>query len=386
MRRGRPIPEEVLAAIRAPFGAEGAVRLEAAVVQPLGLYLDLAGESLRERLVAVALRDGEEGCLRPDFTVAAVLAWIAEGAAPARYFYEGATFHSAPEAGSDTSPGAEEFQQTGLEVFERAEQSPAEAAKADAAMAALAWRAASAGGRDDLSLVMGDVSLFRRLMEALAIASPTAARLSRAFADQARLGAELARLAEEATPQDRAGERLGRLLSSLPPQQAAEVLEDIWVLAGIEPVGGRSAAEIAERLAAKSTDPPGALLERIQVGSINQYLAIAGKPREAFLRLGALDPAGPLLADALEGWRERLAEMERCGIDPDRVRFEAGFARPFGYYDGVLFEVRSEALGPAAPLAAGGRYDSLPSRLGGPSARALGCMVRPDRAWRDGKA
>ncbi|MGH7016956.1 MAG: ATP phosphoribosyltransferase regulatory subunit, partial [Caulobacteraceae bacterium] len=223
-------------------------------------------------------------------------------------------------------------------------------------------------------------------LEALAIATPTAARLSRAFADRARLGAELARLAEEATPQDRAGERLGRLLSSLPPQQAAEVLEDIWALAGIEPVGGRSAAEIAERLAARSTDPPGALLDRTQVGSIGQYLAIAGKPREAILRLGALDAVGPLLADALESWRERLAEMERCGIDPDRVRFEAGFARPFGYYDGVLFEVRSEALGPAVPLAAGGRYDALPSRLGGPSARALGCMVRPDRAWRDSTA
>ena len=34
------------------------------------------------------------------------------------------------------------------------------AAEADAAMTAIAWRAASAGGREDLTLLLGDVGLF----------------------------------------------------------------------------------------------------------------------------------------------------------------------------------------------------------------------------------
>jgi ATP phosphoribosyltransferase regulatory subunit len=61
----------------------------------------------------------------------------------------------------------------------------------------------------------------------------------------------------------------------------------------------------------------------------------------------------------------------------------AGFIRAFGYYDGFLFEIRSTALGEESPIAGGGRYDSLPTRLGGaaPSAGAVGCMVRPARAW-----
>ena len=66
--------------------------------------------------------------------------------------------------------------------------------------------------------------------------------------------------------------------------------------------------------------------------------------------------------------------------------FGAGFGRPFGYYDGFLFEVWSSALGPDEPVAAGGRYDSLLSRMGGPDpsdqgASAVGAMVRPARAW-----
>jgi len=52
------------------------------------------------------------------------------------------------------------------------------------------------------------------------------------------------------------------------------------------------------------------------------------------------------------------------------------------YYDGVLFEVRSAALGPDQPVAAGGRYDALPQRLGARvKTGAVGCMVRPGRAY-----
>ena len=60
--------------------------------------------------------------------------------------------------------------------------------------------------------------------------------------------------------------------------------------------------------------------------------------------------------------------------------FSTGFMRAFGYYDGMLFEVRSLELGYDRPVAAGGRYDSLPVRLGSRErAGAIGCTVRPGR-------
>jgi ATP phosphoribosyltransferase regulatory subunit len=64
------------------------------------------------------------------------------------------------------------------------------------------------------------------------------------------------------------------------------------------------------------------------------------------------------------------------------MRFSAAFGRAFGYYDGALFEVRSAALGEDQPVAAGGRYDGLPAQLGAHlETGAVGCMVRPGRAW-----
>ena len=69
------------------------------------------------------------------------------------------------------------------------------------------------------------------------------------------------------------------------------------------------------------------------------------------------------------------------------MRFATAFGRDFGYYDGMLFEVRSAALPEDQPVAAGGRYDGLPARLGARGATgAVGCMVRPARAWSGGKA
>ena len=75
------------------------------------------------------------------------------------------------------------------------------------------------------------------------------------------------------------------------------------------------------------------------------------------------------------------------GVPESALSLTTGLVRPFGYYDGMLFEVSSAALGPERLVAAGGRYDGLPARLGGPEeTRAVGCIVRPGRAWKEGAA
>jgi ATP phosphoribosyltransferase regulatory subunit len=73
--------------------------------------------------------------------------------------------------------------------------------------------------------------------------------------------------------------------------------------------------------------------------------------------------------------------MAADGVPEDCMVFDAGFGRVFSYYDGFLFEVISPPVGWDAPLAAGGRYDGLLGRLSGVAASAVGCMVRPARAW-----
>jgi len=369
-----PIPPVVMAAVRAPFVALGAMRIDVPVMQPLGLLLDLAGEAMRARLFVVQGEAGAETCLRADFTIPVVRAHIAAGAPDRRYVYEGKAFRVAPR-GSDHP---EEFLQIGLEAFGGG-QSP----EADAEVAGLAWRAAAAGGRQDLSMALGDVSLFSAFIDALGLAEVLSARLKRAFSHPRALRAELARARAAAVPA-RQGDRLSGLIAGLPEAEACAVLEDLWGLAGILPVGGRSAAEIVHRLVERAGAAQAPRLSEAESDLVERFLAVADHPRRALERVGALAREGGAVIDgALDAWSRRLDALTAGGAPEDRLSLATGFIRAFGYYDGFLFEIRSAALGEDSPVAGGGRYDSLPTRLGGPAAAAgaVGCMVRPARAW-----
>src|SRR5205085_10213242 len=112
MRAEPPIPAAALAAIRGPFEAEAATRGEPPVVQPLNLFLDMAGEAMRARLFVVQADGREEACLRPELTIPVARAHVAAGAAAGRYAYEGKAFRALPRGGEATH--AEEFLQIGL--------------------------------------------------------------------------------------------------------------------------------------------------------------------------------------------------------------------------------------------------------------------------------
>jgi ATP phosphoribosyltransferase regulatory subunit len=382
MRLERAIPAAALDAIRAPLATAGAVLTDAPVMQPLGLLLDLTGESMRSRLFVVSGDGGEEACLRPDFTVAIAREHLEAGAVSGRYLYEGKAFRVAPR-GSDR---AEEFLQIGVEAFEAGDP-----VAADAEIAALAWASSAAGGRSDLSLMLGDVGLFAAFIDSLDLAAPLAARLKRAFTRPRQLKAELEGSSALGQAMGEEENRIAALLAGLPEGEASAVLQELWSLAGIEPVGGRRPAEIAHRLVERADAAKAGRLSAEQADKVRAFLAVSDRPGAALDAIAAL--AGPrraALDAAIDGWRKRLAGMVARGVPEDRMTLAASFGRVFGYYDGFLFEVRSAALGDERPVAAGGRYDGLPARLDprrlGAETKtgAVGCMVRPARAYAGG--
>jgi ATP phosphoribosyltransferase regulatory subunit len=371
MRVEPPVPAAVLAAVRAPLEGSGAERADAPLLQPLNLLLDLAGEAMRARLFVVQAEGGAESCLRPDFTVAIARQHIEGGRAAGLYWYQGAAFRAS--AGADRP---EEFVQIGLEMF-----SPGggRVEAADAEIAGLAWQAAAAGGRDDLSLWLGDVALFGAFVESLDLPETLAGRLKRVAGRPRLLWAELSRTGETSAD---GGGALAGLLAGLSEPQAAALLEEVWALAGVEPVGGRGPAEIAARLVSKAEAAQAPALTEAQADAVRAFMAIDDTPGYAFARMrelaGGKDAA---LKAALAGWETRLLELGRVA-PADQIRFTPALGHAFDYYDGLTFEVRSTALGADLPVAVGGRYDELLSRLGGGlDGRAVGCMVRPWRAW-----
>lgn len=369
------VPAAALAPIYAPFEAFGGAWTDPAVLLPLSLLLDLAGEAMRERLFVVEGPGTEPSVLRPDFTIPIAQAHLAAGNGDGRYLYEGRAFRTPPPHSGRPA----EFLQVGAEVLGPPTDPPAE----DAEIAALAWASASAGGRTDLAMLLGDVSLFASFMRAIGIPEPIIGRLARAFQSERALSAELTRAAGPEAAAPAGGERLARMLADLPETEAAGVLEELWRLAGIQPVGGRSASEIVHRLVARAEGARGPRLSGAEAELIARYLKISAPPRAALEQVEVLAYQAKVEFDIqLQPWVQRLKALDAVGVPQEALTLATGFARPFGYYDGMLFEIRSAALGPDQPVAAGGRYDSLPVRLGGDEEGAVGCMVRPARAWK----
>jgi ATP phosphoribosyltransferase regulatory subunit len=363
MRREAAVPTDILAAIRGPLTAFAPEVVDPPVLLPLSRLLDLAGEGLRTRLAVIETGGAEPMALRPDFTIGVAELHMDSGRAQARYAYEGAAF-----TGGEPPT---EFLQMGVEAYGAGEAD-------EWAMMRAAWDAASAGGRSDLSLMIGGVGMFAAFLDSLNMARSVRGRLLRAMAEPSVMAAELARAGAE---QQASGDtQLASALSKLDEADAVTVLEEVWRLAGIQPVGGRGAAEIVHRLRARSTET-GGRLSVANAEAIAAYLAVRGAPRAAIEQLKSIGAGVVGWGEALDAW---LAGLAASGLPLDRITLDAGFARPFGYYDGMLFEVRSAALGGDRPVAAGGRYDGLLARLcasGGDAGGAVGCMVRPGRAW-----
>jgi ATP phosphoribosyltransferase regulatory subunit len=372
MTREPSIPDAVLGRIRAPFAAfaetHGARWVAPPLLQPLGLLLDLTGEALRSRLILVS--SGQEDlALRPDFTIPVVRGHIESGEPIGRYVYAGDAYRT-PEPSR-----AAEFFQLGLEILGDTEDPAAE----DGAVVGLAYSAAAAGGRGDLGLRFGDIGLFKGFLTAIGLNDSAIQRLVRALPNPRALARELDRA--DSGDDGMRNHKLAAMLADLPEAEAASMLEELWRLAGIQPVGGRTPAEIVHRLALRADAARNPALSHAEVDLIRRYLAISAPIHDA---LGKADriaaEAGGDLSHLIEAWMQRLSAMSKSGAPPEAT-LSTAFARPFGYYDGVLFEIASPSVTTGEPIAGGGRYDSLPERLGGRPG-AVGCMVRPALAWR----
>jgi ATP phosphoribosyltransferase regulatory subunit len=371
-----PVPADALTAIRAALAAAGAEPIDAPMLQPLNLLLDLAGEAMRARLFVVQAEGGVEECLRPDFTVAVARQHIERGAVSGRYIYEGPAFRAAQGANRP-----EQFVQLGVEMIGPSLGLPL---ATDAQVANLAWRAATAGGRSDLTLWLGDVALFSAFIESLGLPDALAARLKRVAGRPRLLNAELARAGE--APSTEGGGQLAAMLSGLSQGEAATLLEEVWTLAGVEPVGGRGAGEIAARLVRRAEAAGAPALTEAQAAAIRAFMAISTTPAEGLEQIRAVAGKGVAIDRALTSWQGFLSVLE-AEIPPKAMRFAPALGHAFDYYDGLTFEVRSTALGHDRPVASGGRYDGLLARLGGSAqAGAVGCVVRPWRAWSGGES
>lgn len=339
------------------FERAGYLRAEPAILQPADVFLELSGEELRRRLYLTSDSSGEELCLRPDLTIPVCRMHIANGAAklPANYCYLGPVFR-------DRGGGSGEYLQAGTESLGRDDFEAA-----DAECLSLALECAKQYGVASPEIRMGDVGLFSALVAALNLPPVWQRRLLKDFNRTGTLEADLATLKlAPGTRSTHAG--VLAALEGSDPKAARAFVSDLFSIAGISEVGGRTVDEIAERFLEQASLGATSSLDGETTAALERYLTIEGDPDEALTALRTLAGDAKLdLSRALDTFEKRTGFMAAGGVDVSSIKFATAFGRALDYYSGMVFEIYDSSGRVKWPLAAGGRYDRLLSLLGSPS-------------------
>jgi len=359
------------------FARAGYERIEPAVIQPADLFLDVVGETLRARTYVFTDLDGAELCLRPDLTVPTCRLHLerhAQADTRARYCYSGSAFRYQPTGAGPAHP--REFHQAGIESFAAPDRE-----RDDAGVLGLIVMALREAGLRGPRLRIGDLGLFAALIGALPMPERWRTRLRHQFWRPEAFRAELARLSSgKAQAPGGPADLIDRLDPADPAGAEALVAEHLET-AGIELIGSRSAAEIAQRLLAEAADRREKPLPAETARLIEAYVAVKAPARAAVDRLAELARSRCVdLSAGLHAFARRLDLIEQAGANAADAEFSAEFGRNLEYYTGFVFEVIAPALGTRSPLAGGGRYDSLLVEVGAPMpVPAVGASIHTER-------
>ena len=362
----------------AVFIAAGYEAVAPEVIQPAGVFLDVVGEALRGRTYVFTDMDGKELCLRPDLTVPTCRLYLQRHPAAdseAYYSYNGPAFRFQPASADAAHP--REFRQAGIEAF-----GDKDAGEADARTLVLVLRALQQAGLPGWKLRIGDVALFDALLRSADLPERWRRRLRHQFLRPDAFRAELKRLSTNPARSAAAFPRaLIEALDPDDPEKAELLVTEHLEQGGIELIGTRSAAEIAEGLLAIAADAKAPPLKPETAAVIDAYVRTKTAAPQAPAVLRKLVGKGSAaFNEALDAYERRAMLLGESGVDMGAADFSAEFGRSVGYYTGFVFEAVVDVLGPASPVGGGGRYDGLLKAVGAPrNVPAVGAAIHTER-------
>ena len=340
------------ARLRAAFEAAGAQPIEAAILQPAEVLLDLYGEDIRGRAYVTSDMLRGEQMLRPDFTVPVVQMHMEHGAEPARYTYAGEVFRRQ----EDDPDRASEYLQVGYEIFERDQP-----AASDAEVFALFAELLAPLG---LRAATGDIGILMAAVDGLKTTARRKQALRRHIWRPKRFRALMDRFSGRAPV----------------PESRAALLAEADPLGDLPPlIGLRGRAEIAARIEALREDAATPSISKGEVALIEAILDVRETSNFALEHLRDIAVDMPAISDAVDRLAARMGELSARGVDVETLDFEASYGRTqMEYYDGFVFGFYAPKRPDLPPVATGGRYDALTRHLGqGREIPAVGGVIRP---------
>ncbi len=315
------------------FKNNGFVLTEPDVLLDSDYIIERSGEKFRSSMLTFDREDGKTMCLRPDLTVASCISYLQKRTS-SKICYSGQAYRRSGIKGSDFINN-----QLGIEILGSKNQT-----QDDFKVISTILSSAKKIKRKKIQIKVGDVNLFKSLINALDMPERWKLRLIRHFWRPSYFEELLKRLEKNTD------------IDAVTFDADKKKFYEMKKLDQDKVIAGRSISEILKRFDKKIKDPRSFVDGKKIVKIIKSFLKINCKLSKIDEELLDFAKKNNLKKNIFRNFKSIL-NLKKLN---QNIVFIANFGRDVEYYTGIVFEVFSGKK----EIARGGRYDDLLKSLG----------------------
>ncbi len=315
------------------FKSNGFVLSEPDILLDSEYIIQRSGENFRRSMLAFENEDGKVMCLRPDLTVASCIKFL-EKKSKSKIYYSGQAYRRVNKKGSDLVND-----QLGIEIIGSKNQ-----LQDDLKVVKTILNSAKRIKSKKIQIKVGDISLFKRLINSLDMPERWKLRLIRHFWRPKYFEELLKRLEKNSDIESVTFDTDKKRFYEMKKMKQEKV------------VAGRSITEILKRFDKKIKDPRAFNEGKKIVKIIRSFLKINCRLSKLDKKLLDFAKKNNLKINIFKEFKS-IQNLKKLNQE---IIFITNFGRDIEYYTGIVFEIFSGTK----EIARGGRYDDLLKSLG----------------------
>ena len=315
------------------FKSNGFTLSEPDVLLDSEYIIQRSGEIFKRSMLTFENKDGKLMCLRPDLTVASCIKYL-EKKTNSKIYYSGQAYRRNNKKNSELIN-----EQLGIEILGSKNQ-----LRDDYKVIQTILNSAIKIKRKKIKIKVGDISLFKRLVNSLEMPERWKLRLIRHFWRPKYFDELLKRLEKNSD------------IDSVEFDTDKKRFYEMKEMGQNKLIAGRSISEILKRFEKKIKDPRSFKGRKKVVKIIKSFLKISCKLTNIEKTLLKFVKKNNLNQNIFK----ELKSIQNLKKLKQEIYFSTNFGRDIEYYTGIVFEVFSGSK----EIARGGRYDDLLKSLG----------------------
>ncbi len=315
------------------FKKNGFVLSEPDVLLDSDYIIERSGEKFRSSMFTFKREDGKTMCLRPDLTVASCISFL-EKKSSSKIYYSGQAYRRSSSKNSSFINN-----QLGIEILGSKNK-----IQDDYKVISTILRSAKKISRKKIQIKVGDISLFKSLINALEMPERWKLRLIKHFWRPSYFKELLKRLEKNTD------------IDAVTFDSDKKRFYEMKNLDQNKMIAGRKISEILKRFDKKIRDPRSFSNGKKIVKIIKSFLKINCKLSEIDEKLLIFAKKNNLKKNIFKDFKS-IQNLQKLNED---INFIVNFGRDVEYYTGIVFEIFSGEI----EIGRGGRYDNLLKSLG----------------------